>query len=121
MPSIESYLILKREALGPHYNGDDIQIAEEAAEILISNGSDPYLLELLGKPINGGTRREPLIPRIYEGKVKWGGHVTCAAAGVVYDPIIGTPMDEGVFLDTAFYKPVTFVEQLTYAPRLTQP
>lgn len=79
-------------------------IATKVASLLKKEGGSPQILIITGMKVDS-VNTETLYPRRYEGRVKWGGHVVCECGGVVYDPMLGIPVNTEEYLKTAFLRP----------------
>jgi len=79
-------------------------IACDVARLLIEEEKIPSIYKVLGKLKDGSKyNRETLIPRLYEGRVEWGGHiVTVDEENVVYDPMLGKSMSIDNYKQQAF-------------------
>jgi hypothetical protein len=67
-------------------------IALGVSEILQEDGADPKIASIRGRAIDQAGNTAALVPLPFEGRVEWGGHTVCIAAGVVYDPMLDTPV-----------------------------
>jgi hypothetical protein len=78
-------------------------VAIEVAKRLLAEGKKPKLL-WISQP-----RYESddscwyyLTPRLFDGEFTWACHIVCAVGGVVYDPLIGTPLRIETYLQRTF-------------------
>jgi hypothetical protein len=76
-------------------------IALEVASILKKEGGVPQIVTITGMKVDS-VNTETLYPKRYEGRVKWGGHVVCQCDGLIYDPMVGIPIDKDTYLKTTF-------------------
>lgn len=88
------------------YSSSCTRIALEIAEALKANEQSPKILALYGEELDDLGNRAVLVPVPYEGRVSWGAHIVCEAAGVVHDPMLSEPMPRAEYLATAFQQPV---------------
>lgn len=86
-----------------------VWIAEDIAKILLP--MKPSLLRVNG-PLVTRYSRAALEPKCYEGilnsfgkPVTWGNHTVCALEDVIFDPIVGKPMDAHLYQTTVFKSP----------------
>lgn len=85
-----------------------VKIAREVAEMLLPLG--PSIIEVLGERLDG-LHNEPLIPKCYnngpEQRLAWTDHhLVCAKDDVIFDPIVGKPIDAHLYRTTVFQSPV---------------
>lgn len=80
-------------------------IALEVASILKKEGRVPQIVTITGMKVDS-VNTETLYPKRYEGRVGWGGHVVCQCDGLIYDPMVGIPMDKDTYLQTTFLNSV---------------
>lgn len=87
------------EIINSRYSGSNINqhdqfsefneyIATDIANRLINEGKTPRIAVVKGI-INGGENREPIIPRLSEGKKEWEEYLVCCEGRWAYDPMIG--------------------------------
>jgi hypothetical protein len=113
-----TYLSVTQQRLRDGYRWDKsgkrafcVGIAREVAEILLP--VKPSIIEVLGERVDG-LHNEPLIPKCYEGtdngfgqRVIWTDHhLVCAIDDVIFDPIVGKPIDAHLYRTTIFESPV---------------
>ena len=72
------------------------EIAVDIAKILLDEGKRPIIVSVTNKEDGY------LVPRQYEGRVKWGAHKICVCDGFVYDPMVGEPMSIEEYRDKVF-------------------
>lgn len=77
-------------------------VALEIADALKAEGLTPRLLHIQGEAIDTHGKRATLMPTPFEGRVQWGSHIICEAEGVVYDPMLQSPLPLEEYLTTAF-------------------
>ena len=106
---LSSFLASKHEELLNDYRTPDgeyvqfcTQIAAKVAGILKAQGKSPYLLQITGEPEPDGLGTRYLVPKQYDGRVKWGSHFICCESGIVYDPMVGEPMPLDTYTSTVF-------------------
>lgn len=87
------------------YSGACTSIAADMAKIILEEGGKPYLVSIRGKKVDS-INTKPIAPARYEGRVVWGGHTVCGVDGIIYDPMIGDPVTEDSYIQTAFLEPV---------------
>ncbi len=88
-------------------------IACDVARLLIAEGGHPQILDIRGRKTDLGGNTEDLIPRRYSGRVTWGGHSVCQNDNLIYDPMIGEPVEKELYLNTTFLNPA---EATVYVP-----
>ena len=81
-------------------------VAIDIATILSSEGADPRIKVLRGEVVDSIGNRAALVPLPYDGRVTWGAHVICQAAGIVYDPMLPRPLPTEDYFIAAFDQPV---------------
>lgn len=85
--SLESRMKYLNKLLSKDYTDEQGQvmacslIAFEIAGALIEKGLQPEIISFVASE---GT----LIPKPYDGRIKWGGHVVCIADDCIYDPMV---------------------------------
>lgn len=105
------YLGNKFPELENDYSNDDGYvehcglIAGEVAKLILADGGHPQLLSIRGQKVDS-MNTETLEPKRYAGRVVWGGHTVCENNGVIYDPMIGEPVNKKIYLENTFSKPV---------------
>ena len=79
-------------------------IARDVARLIVSEGGNPEILFIQGKEVDivHILANEFLEPRRYAGRVSWGGHTVCENENIIYDPLVGIPMDKETYLRTTF-------------------
>jgi len=109
--SVLDYLTEKNKTLKNDYTTPDGKYAEsctliaiDIAKILLSEGKKPEIIFVTGKRIDNPhiIASESLRPTQYSGKISWGGHVVCACEGMIYDPMIGEPVQTEDYAHKAF-------------------
>ncbi len=116
-PPISEYLTNKHRALKNDYRTEDGKylnsctlIACDIAKLFLENGGKPSLINVSGEPLPNGVNRRTLIPKIYKGRVEWGGHVVCANGDVVFDPMVGKPISKEGYAREVFTSPAILEE-----------
>ena len=89
-----------RDASG-EYSDSCTLVAVELAKLLIAEGGNPRILTIRGEQREDGNRVS-LVPVPYEGRVTWGAHVVCELDGIVYDPMLESPLPIEDYVQTAF-------------------
>ena len=114
---LTAFFAAKHEALKNDYrDGDGLHpdscthIALEVTRRLLEEGRSPRIFAVLGERVCADGSRAELTPLPYEGRVRWGAHVICEAAGVVYDPMFAEPIAMADYLTAAFAQPVEITE-----------
>jgi hypothetical protein len=75
--------------------------------LLRNEGKKPHILIIRGETDETGDRnRVALVPKPFNGRVQWGAHIVCEAEGVVYDPMLDTPLPLEEYLEAAFTQKV---------------
>jgi hypothetical protein len=115
-PSVIDYLERKHKIISEKYITEDgvhsescYAIATEIAELLKKHGEKPYIMSARGnwEETQGVRYRRSVTPKIYSGtKVSWGCHLFCANGNIVFDPIVGKPMEIEEYRTTVFIEPV---------------
>lgn len=106
------YLIKKHETLKDNYtDSKDLAescslIAVDLARLLLKEGRRPHIAQVWGKTIKGGINRKPLVPKLYGGRISWGGHIVCCEKDIVYDPLVGKPLNTRSYTSEVFNDPV---------------
>ena len=91
------------------YSASCTAVAVDLSRALEREGVEPHILIIRGEKIDTG--RETLVPTAYEGRVTWGAHVVCEADGVVYDPMLVSPLIIDEYLKTAFNQTVVLQDE----------
>jgi hypothetical protein len=113
--NVEEYMRNKHSTLINDYKtpeGNYVEnctlIAVDIAKMLLDSGERPELVRVQGPQITQGgwVGNEPVIPKIYEGRVRWGAHVICVSNNIVYDPMIGEPKPLAEYINNTFIGPV---------------
>lgn len=106
----EKHATLKNDYKMPSGQGAEAcgLIAANVAKMFVTMGEKPMLLGINPRKVAEGGRAggESLEPRIYEGRVSWGGHVVCVNHDIVYDPMVGEPKGLSEYKETIFTEPV---------------
>jgi len=112
------YLIVTNKRLSSGYRWDNtgksafcVDIAKEVGRRLLPIG--PSIIEVLGER-RDGLHNEPIIPKCYEGtdngfgqRVIWTDHhLVCAKGDIIFDPIVGRPINADLYRTTIFESPV---------------
>lgn len=116
-PIISNYLRQVYQTLNDRYSTPDGKHRQSCSTIfnLIANlcktlGYTPLLYHVRGMKLADGINTETLVPRRFEGRVEWGGHIVCVVDGLVLDPLVGTPLTMDVYAKTTFQNPVVLIE-----------
>ena len=111
---ITDYMARKHETLGNNYRDESGEfvdscglIADELATVFLRHSQEPQILRIRGHSIDR-INTASIKPRIYEGRVDWGGHSVCANNGKVYDPMLASPEDIDTYMLTTFDQPVDY-------------
>jgi hypothetical protein len=88
------------------------QMAADIAKLILEEGGLPRLLSVRGRNIDS-INTEVLIPKRYEGRIRWGGHVVCAVGDTVYDPLVGVPISLKAYLNEVFENPAQAYERVS--------
>lgn len=82
------------------------------ADILIQCGEKPSVFAVRGDEVkeSGMIQNKALVPKIYQGRVSWGGHVVCAVGDFNYDPMVGEVMDKESYKNEVFTVPIDLTE-----------
>lgn len=114
---ISEYLTNKHRILQNDYHTEDGKhsdsctlIACHIAKLFLENGEKPSLLSVSGELLPDGLNHRTLTPKIYEGRVKWGGHVICANGNIVFDPMVGKPINKKKYIREIFDQSVVLEE-----------
>ncbi len=113
-PRAEAYLREQFLQLSNDYSKDGKYvescslIAVDVAKLILEDGGSPQLLAIRGKIIKTDAyiANETLVPRRYKGRVKWGGHTVCECKDIIYDPMVGSPLDRSTYLRDTFQNEV---------------
>jgi len=84
-----------------HYSQACGEIANEVVRKLREDGRKPSIWIVTGISI-GDARTKELVPLVYEGRIRWGGHIVCVDEDLVYDPILEKPEPMDSYGITAF-------------------
>ncbi len=86
-------------------------VANSMAGALKNEGRTPRILGLRGEknPLDGNNAS--LFPAPFEGRVKWGTHLVCEAAGIIYDPMLPKPLPLEEYLLVAFNQAVEYQDR----------
>lgn len=88
-------------------------IAVNLAQKLLKEGKAPFIMEIHGKPIDE-INRELIIPKPYNGRIKWGAHQICCVDNLVYDPMISSkPVTLDEYFQTAFMDEIEMEVSMT--------
>ena len=117
-PPVIEYLKTKHQSLKNNYLTEDNKYAEScgllacdiARAFFLENGERPSLLSVRGELLPDGVNKYPLIPKIYGGRISWGGHVVSANGDTVFDPMVGKPMSKEKYAREVFDSPVVLEE-----------
>jgi hypothetical protein len=121
-PPVIDHLNKKHEILRNDYIGEDGVHSEsctivgcDIAGLLLRNGDKPYLIAVRGEETTetGWIHNKPIIPKIYNGRVVWGGHIVCAVGDIVLDPMVGKPMTTEEYKREVFTEPVNLETQVS--------
>jgi hypothetical protein len=88
------------------YSSSCTLVAIELAKKLAEEGRNPQIFTITGAVTDSVGNTKALVPKVYEGRITWGAHVVCVADGVVYDPMLSTPLPVEEYLTEAFNQPV---------------
>ena len=88
-----------------------ILIAVDVARLILKEGGRPEIVSINGKKIDSSNTKS-IFPALYKGRVKWGAHMVCVNEGIVYDPMVGYPLELSEYLDTVFSEPVDSVVRI---------
>ena len=96
---ILEYLRRKHQTLRNDYHTPDgiyyescTELACDVAKLSLKEGIKPSLLSVRGETLPDGVNTKTLVPKLFEGRVTWGGHVVCAKGDIILDPMVGNPM-----------------------------
>ncbi len=112
-PKAESFLVSKALVLANEYGDENGQrehcllLAIDVAKLILEEGGHPSLYAIRGQIIDSAGNQKILIPKLYNGKITWGGHTVCENQGLVYDPMIGRIVPLLQYLEETFTEPVT--------------
>ncbi len=118
-PSVIEYLRKKHHTLKNDYRTEDGKYSEhcgliaiDIAELLLQGGERPSLKSVRGDEVRESSfiHNRSLVPKIYEGRVSWGGHTVCAVGDTVFDPMVGKPMNAEDYRREVFTETVNFGE-----------
>lgn len=109
MAGILRYMSELNKALKNDYSRDGIygesctEVAFDIAEKLLLEGRKPEIF-LISEDVSesGMVHPKKLSPLPYSGRVNWYAHVVCCAEGLVFDPILETPIPVEYYCTTAF-------------------
>jgi len=106
-----SYLEMKYHSLANDYTKDGHTehcglIAVDIVRLFIKSGLKPQIFSIVGKVVDSAGNRETFYPRRYSNRVSWEGHTVCVLNGVVYDPMVGTPVPLDEYARITFSKEV---------------
>lgn len=93
------------------------EIAADIAILLTNAGEKPYLLSINASTemVNGVKKYGEVMAKVYKEKGRsWGSHIVCVNEGVVYDPILETPLPLEEYLSTVFVGPVETYIDMTH-------
>jgi hypothetical protein len=102
-------LLKEHHRSGKYAEGRDIEceiIACDVAQLSLQLGEHPRLVAFA----NNGN---PILPRIFDGKVSWAGHTACAIGDTVLDPIVGEPISLETYKEQIFTEPVNSAEYIS--------
>ena len=118
-PEVLSYLSDKHETLKNDYRTPDNEYSEscsiitcDVAEILINKGANPEIGSITGEVLDSIGNRSSLVPRTYQGRIRWGGHMICVNEGIAYDPMIEKPIKLEEYLKTVFESEVIYTTRV---------
>ena len=105
------YLTQKHKSLtsNEYKNEDDnyeecSRIALKLAKLFLAEGLTPTITEIKGRRVDSDN--EPIIPKIFDGRIIWKHHAVCTINTTVYDPIVGHPMPLDDYCREIFTKEV---------------
>lgn len=120
-PPVMDYLRKKHQTLKKDYRTEDGKYSEhcgliaiDIAELLLQGGERPSLKSVRGDEVreSGFVHNRSLVPKIYEGRVSWGGHTICAVGDTIFDPMVGEPMNAEDYRREVFTEPVNLEDQV---------
>ncbi len=85
-------------------------VYNEIANLCRKYGYEPKLFRVRGKKLAGEVNTKSLIPKRYQGRVVWGGHLVCVVGNTVLDPLVGIPLSMEEYAETVFENPVDLRE-----------
>jgi hypothetical protein len=80
-------------------------IAVDIANLFLRQYEDPgnpQVVGLHGQPMDFMGNTTPLVPRAFEGRVRWGAHLVCVEGDLAYDPITAEPTPFETYLRETF-------------------
>ena len=94
-------------AMADRYSADCVTHACAIAELLLAERAAPWIGRLRHRTSDGDrVMHWPLIPTRFSGKSgpTWTTHYVACAGVLVYDPIVGVPIDTDCYASTVFGK-----------------
>lgn len=114
---VTDYLNRKHQILRNDYRTEDGKHAEsctliacDIAKLFLEGGEKPSLLSVRGELLSDGINNRSLVPKIYKGRIRWGGHVVCTNGETVFDPMVGKPMNKEEYAREVFDGPAVLEE-----------
>ncbi len=92
-------------------------VYEEIAKLCRKHGYEPKLFHVRGMKLAEGVNTESLLPKRYQGRVEWGGHLVCVVGNTVLDPLVGIPLSMEEYAETIFESPVDLLEDYWETPQ----
>ena len=115
---VSDYLERKHQQLKNDYrdpSGIHIEhcglIGLDIAKLLLEKGYQPRIMEVKELVDNNFIT---LVPKPFEGRVKWAAHQVCCCEGLAFDPVIGKPVEIEKYTEEMFGKDIPMEERIPF-------
>ena len=86
-------------------------IGLDIAKILFDEGYEPKMMVVRQLVDNNFVT---LVPKLFEGRVKWAAHQVCCCDGLALDPVIGKPIEVEKYTQEMFGKDIPMKETIPF-------